>query len=375
MTQDFFQALQTKNIVRPTLLLEEKTARRNIARMAALARRSGILFRPHFKTHRSARIAEWFRDEGVTAITVSSLSMARYFAEAGWNDITVAFPVNLREMALINDLAGRISLNLLTEHPDTVGELEKGLTHPAGIFMEIDTGYGRSGVPWDDTAMTDAMITLLQHSRKLLFRGFLSHTGHTYAASSPQEILRLHDEAVVRMKALRERYRSAFPEAILSLGDTPAFSLLEKAEGVGEMRPGNFVFYDLMQERLGVCTPADIAVAMACPVAALYPRRGEAILYGGAVHFSKEYLPFEKEKLYGQVLDPQNPEMLMSGAVLTALSQEHGTVRMPAEEIKKYRRGDLMFLYPVHACLTANLMGGYLTAGGEVIRTMSSTIV
>jgi len=33
---------------------------------------------------------------------------------------------------------------------------------------------------------------------------------------------------------------------------------------VDEIRPGNFVFYDLMQYRIGSCSVGQIAVAMAC---------------------------------------------------------------------------------------------------------------
>jgi len=44
------------DIVKPTLVLDEACARRNIARMAEKARRQGIRFRPHFKTHQSAGI-------------------------------------------------------------------------------------------------------------------------------------------------------------------------------------------------------------------------------------------------------------------------------------------------------------------------------
>ncbi len=369
MTREFFDHLPVERIVRPTLLLDELTARRNIARMAALARRSGILFRPHFKTHRSAAVAAWFRDEEVSAITVSSLRMAQYFARHGWEDITVAFPVNVREIALINELAGTITLNLLAEHPDTVVYLEKQLQHPAGIFLEIDTGYGRSGIASDHDDQIDQAVEQLSHCNKLIFKGFLSHTGNTYAATSPEEILSLHDKALQAMQEIQERYRSIFPESILSMGDTPAFSLLEKTEGIHEMRPGNFVFYDLMQHRLGACDAGDIAVAMACPVVARYPERNELILYGGAVHFSKEYLPEDDGKCFGRVVDPQRPEVLGDGH-LTALSQEHGTVRMPAEEIKKYRHGDLLFLYPVHSCLTANLMGSYLTAEEKILNTI-----
>ncbi len=97
-------------INRPTLLVDEALCRRNIARMAEKARIAGVRFRPHFKTHQSAAIGEWFREAGVTAITVSSVSMARYFSGAGWSDITIAFPVNLREMEEINRLAGEIHL-------------------------------------------------------------------------------------------------------------------------------------------------------------------------------------------------------------------------------------------------------------------------
>ena len=60
-----------KDIVKPTMLLDERRVRANIARMAQRARDNGVRFRPHFKTHQSAQIGAWFREEGVTAITVS----------------------------------------------------------------------------------------------------------------------------------------------------------------------------------------------------------------------------------------------------------------------------------------------------------------
>ena len=60
-------------IVRPTMLLDERRVHANIGRMAQKARANGVRFRPHFKTHQSERIGEWSRSEGVTAITVSSV--------------------------------------------------------------------------------------------------------------------------------------------------------------------------------------------------------------------------------------------------------------------------------------------------------------
>ena len=81
----------------PTLLIHKEKAERNIRRMADKAKRSCVIIRPHFKTHQSVEVGELFRQQGINQITVSSVSMAQFFATHGWDDITLAFPVNLRE--------------------------------------------------------------------------------------------------------------------------------------------------------------------------------------------------------------------------------------------------------------------------------------
>ena len=103
-------------ITRPTLLLNKEIALRNIENMVRKAENLHLNFRPHFKTHQSAEVGEWFRAAGVCCITVSSLTMANYFAEFGWDDITIAFSVNIPEIPEINELAGRIKLNVLIEN-------------------------------------------------------------------------------------------------------------------------------------------------------------------------------------------------------------------------------------------------------------------
>ena len=53
------------DIVRPTLVLDKDTCLRNIERMAEKAKSKNLIFRPHFKTHQSSIIGNWFRDFGV----------------------------------------------------------------------------------------------------------------------------------------------------------------------------------------------------------------------------------------------------------------------------------------------------------------------
>ena len=115
-------------ITKPTLLLDEYKCKKNIQNMFSRAQLHQVDLRPHFKTHQSLEIGQWFKEVGVNKITVSSLEMAIYFAEE-WNDITVAFPVNILEIDTINALAEKIKLNLLIESKETILFLNKHLKH------------------------------------------------------------------------------------------------------------------------------------------------------------------------------------------------------------------------------------------------------
>lgn len=113
--------------------------------MAEKARANHVRFRPHFKTHQSALIGEWFREEGVEAITVSSLGMAAYFAAHNWEDITVAFPFNLREIETLWDLGQKVHLELLVESIEVVDFLEKQYSRDLDLWIKIDAGANRTG--------------------------------------------------------------------------------------------------------------------------------------------------------------------------------------------------------------------------------------
>lgn len=358
----------------PAFTIDKVKCLANIQRMAEKASAHGLRFRPHFKTHQSAAIGEWFRGYGVDAITVSSVTMARYFADNGWNDITIAFLVNILEINDINQLASRITINLLVENEVALAFLEKNLSAETGIYIEIDTGYHRTGIEVTRTGRIDLMLALLKKSRLMRFRGFLSHSGQTYSARSVEEIVNLHADVVMKMRSLKHHYRPEWPGLEVSLGDTPACSVCEKWDEVDEIRPGNFVFYDLMQFRIGSCRYDDIAVRVVCPVVSRAVMRGEVIVYGGAVHLSKEFMigPNGK-KSYGIAVLPgmtMNPEDSNSAAWVAGLSQEHGIIRGSFESLNKLQPGDLIEIIPVHSCLAADLAGCYLTMDGEILSKM-----
>jgi len=346
------------HITRPTLLINKIKVEANIQRMMAKAKRSNVVFRPHYKTHQSIEIGRLFRKQGVDKITVSSVEMAQVFADEGWNDITIAFPVNLREIEAINHLASRITLNLLVESIYSLEFLENHLKYQTGIFIKIDVGYHRTGLEPNHPEI-EKMIDFLVSSAKLKFQGFLTHAGHTYHARGKEAVLNIMESSKKQLFSLKEKYLSKFPNLIISYGDTPSCSIAEDCSDFDEIRPGNFVYYDVMQYHIGSCLLSNIAVVAACPVVSTHPEREELVIYGGAVHLSKETIEADNGfKLYGYVvpLTESGWGESVPGAYVSSLSQEHGIIKMPKNQLQHFKPGDLLGILPIHSCLTANLL-------------------
>jgi D-serine deaminase-like pyridoxal phosphate-dependent protein len=178
------------------------------------------------------------------------------------------------------------------------------------------------------------------------------------------------------MKAISSHLRKeGIFKTEISIGDTPSCSLVDKFSGIDEIRPGNFVFYDVMQFFLGSCQENEIAVALACPIVAKYPGRNEVVVYGGAVHLSKDCIEdAEGRKIFGLVSDMLEADFgpILKQTYVSSLSQEHGIIRSKNPYLQQKQVGDILLIYPIHSCLTANLMRQYTTMEGETIKTLNS---
>jgi D-serine deaminase-like pyridoxal phosphate-dependent protein len=363
--------MDLNKIIKPALILDENKCRINIARIAEKARASGVLFRPHFKTHQSEYIGRLFREEGINQITVSSVTMAQYFASAGWKDITIAFPLNIREISDAENLSAALDLNILISSFQQAQEISRCSKLNAGCFIKIDTGNKRCGFEWNDKDQIMRTIDKMRKNRSLRFKGFLTHSGHTYKAANGDQIIDIYNDTLVKMSHVR---KYSADKSILSTGDTPSCSLVDDLSGFDEVRPGNFVFYDLMQYFLGSCKFDEIAVAVACPVVEKNFRRKEIVIYGGGVHLSKDCVKEPSgQSVYGLavLLNEAGWTPFPSNNYVRSISQEHGIVSSTDELLNSIKIGDLIGIIPVHSCMTADLLRQYHTTEGNLITDFS----
>jgi D-serine deaminase-like pyridoxal phosphate-dependent protein len=350
----------------PTLLVDKEKCLKNIARMASRAEQNGLTFRPHCKTHQSAEISHWYREFNVSSITVSSFHMAHYFAEAGWKDILVAFPFQPGELEPLQRLSEKIRISILVDSPAAIPFLNQ-ISHPVGYYIDVDTGYGRTGVRAENPELMEQIVVKASGNPRLQFQGFYCHAGHSYKVRTPEERKAIHGKALGDLEDLKKQFTEYGPRILY--GDTPNCSTQLSFQGIDEITPGNFVFYDLVQHALGSCSLKEIAVALECSVAGKYNHSQQILIHGGAVHFSREALPMNGRVVYGQLVHrkDQGWSHADTGTWLTGLSQEHGVLEHCGELFPRVSLGDKLLFLPVHSCLTANLAEEYRTLDGHRI--------
>ena len=358
-------------ITRPTLLLDEGRVRGNIRTMVDTAQRSGVRFRPHFKTHQSATIGTWFQEAGVEAITVSSVEMAEYFAEHGWRDILVASPVSVRETAALDRLASRLTLHVTVDSVEAVKALDRAMTHPIDLWIEIDTGDHRTGIDPSDRHRIVAVARAIEGASGLRCAGLIAHDGHTYGIRDRAGAESIYGRTLDELQTLRQFLaEEGIAPVAFSIGDTPTCRLVEDLSAVDEIRPGNFVFGDLTQLEIGSCREDEIAVALACPVVSKNEARGEIVVHGGGVHLSKDsLLEASGSTIFGRavLLNETGWEALETGIAVARLSQELAVIHADEDRLSQVVIGDLLAILPVHSCLTVHAMRSYLTLTGERI--------
>jgi D-serine deaminase-like pyridoxal phosphate-dependent protein len=280
-------------------------------------------------------------------------------------DITIAFPLVTRALPAIRSLAARVRLGVLVEGPDGAAALAD-VEPTVDVWVDVDAGYGRSGARWDDATRLAAIGEALGRIGQHRLRGVLTHAGNTYQAPDHAAIEAIWAETAVRLAAARDLLAAATGTTGLevSVGDTPGCAMMPRFTGVDEVRPANFVFFDLQQLELGVCTEDDLALAIACPVAGLYPERREAVVHGGSVQLSLDTASGPGDaRNFGRlaVVESDGWRLLpVTDGFVRGLSQEHGVLRCSPEVLAQLCVGGLAFIIPAHACLPANQIRDWL---------------
>jgi D-serine deaminase-like pyridoxal phosphate-dependent protein len=355
----------------PAALVDLDRLEANTARISERVRMLGAKLRPHVKTHKCVEAARFQIRGHFGGITVSTLAEARFFARAGFSDITYAVPIAVSRLEEAVEIGRSIAnLHLLLDH-ESAFEAMSACARAKGVrlssFLKVDCGYHRAGVdPESDSSV--ALALRMARSSEVDFRGILTHAGHSYHAANAGEIQAVAETERKSMARFAEKLtRAGAPPKEVSVGSTPTISLCESLEGVTEARPGNYVFYDSFQAAIGSCGIGDAAFSVLATILGHYPERNEILIDAGALAFSRDEGPthLDAECGYGEVFSADGKTHLASLRV-RSLSQEHGKIQGSAPlDYPALPLGTKLRIVPNHSCLSAALFERYHVFRGD----------
>src|SRR5690625_273459 len=337
----------------PALMLDLEQLDKNIQDIIHFSKEHHVAYRPHIKTHKSTEIAKRQIDFGAVGITVATVGEAEIMADAGIESILIAYPVVLEvKLARILALLDKTSIIVTVDSQeqasilnDFFGKHHQNLT----VWIKVNTGLNRCGVEPNQEVLD--LAKHIQTLTALSLTGIFTHAGHSYAATSEAEIkeIALYEaEAVVGSATLCEEAGIEIPHR--SIGSTPTYKIAGAVEGITEIRPGNAVFYDMIQVGLGAATIEQCALTVIASVGSI--KKARIVIDAGSKTLNLDRGAHGNENVAGHGYIKEYPDL-----IIERLSEEHGIIEV--NQPVDLSIGELLTIIPNHACTVANLFNTY----------------
>ena len=309
---------------------------RNIDRMQGFAAEHDLELRPHVKTHKCVEIGRRQLDAGAVGITAGNVGEAEVFASAGFDDIFLAYPVwpSGTKGGRIRRLAQTARMRVGVDNAAAIDALADAMGDEPDrlqVVMEVECGARRSGAP------PEAAGDLARAARKrgLVPVGVYTYPGHGSAGPGSREPAAQDQEAALTA-AVRSFADAGVSAEVVSAGSTPTFAF-STGGVITEIRPGEYVFCDLGNTRLGACEEDQIALFVAATVVSDWVP-DQVILDVGTKALGREGTP---EIGYGGIAGRK--------AVLAKLNEYHGFLAVPGGEPRP-SVGTVVPVVPNHVC-------------------------
>ncbi|WP_245747443.1 alanine racemase [Anaerobacillus alkalidiazotrophicus] len=336
----------------PAMLLDLTKLEQNVNEISTIAKTNNIKWRPHIKTHKSIQIAKMQMAKGACGITVAKLEEAEIMAEAGITNILIAYPLsNSRKLQRLQSLAEKTETTIAIDSIEQAILVNKAFVgrKRLEVWIKINSGLNRCGIEVEEVVELATAITKLPN---LTLTGIFTHAGHSYAASSLEEVKAIATaEAKVVLQSAKACEEVNIPIKHRSIGSTPTFKFGAKIKGITEIRPGNAAFFDMCQVGLGVTTPSRCALTILASVVSCKKERiifdtgSKALSLDQGAHGNKSVVG------YGSIIN--YPEV-----TLARLSEEHGVGTLSSKTSLKLT--DKVQIIPNHSCAVANLFDHYI---------------
>ena len=344
----------------PVLVLDRDALGRNVQKMAAFAKRSGVALRPHAKSHKSLAIARMQLDAGAVGLCCAKLGEAEVLASGGIPSILITSPVvSAPAIERLIALNGRVSdLMVCVDNPANAVALAAAVRErPLKVIIDVDPGIRRTGV--GSVAAAVELLKAIHSSSSLIFKGVQMYCG-------VQQHIKDYKE---RYAAIEER--SAYLRSVVTaLAENGGASAIITGSGTGthhidaqlglltEWQVGSYVFMDRQYAECDLVGDQEQAFEYSLFIDARVVSantRGIATIDAG----------------YKAMATDGGPPVVLSGAPQGSnyifMGDEHGLIVDPTQK-QLWSIGDMVRLAVPHCDPTVNLYDAYHVVTGDTLQ-------
>jgi D-serine deaminase-like pyridoxal phosphate-dependent protein len=341
----------------PALVVDLDRMERNLDAAAAYAETHGLALRPHVKTHKSPIVAAAQLKRGARGLTCATPFEAEVMSTV-CDDVLVAYPpVGTPRARRISWLPAHVRVTVALDSVQAVDELAhaaRAAGRPIGVYVELDLGMHRVGVP--QLADAIAIASRVTAARGLEFDGLAFYPGHVRESVDRQDD-KLHELATSLEHALSRFDAAGLSPRVVSGGSTPTLWRSHELPGVTEIRPGTYVYNDRTTAAIGACEWEDCALTvLATVVSTAVP--GQAVIDAGTKSLGREPVRGAEGEGFGQLLE--HPEV-----VVARMSEEHGVLDLEQSDWRPVV-GERVRVVPNHVCIVVHLNDLVYGARGEM---------
>ncbi|WP_065333279.1 D-TA family PLP-dependent enzyme [Tritonibacter mobilis] len=334
----------------PAVLVDLNIAEANVRAFQDYCDSHGLQLRPHIKTHKLPRLAEYQIEQGAIGITCQKITEAEAMIAGGdMRDILITYNIlGQDKVARLRALSEQVRLSVVADNAAVVEGLSAGFAdakNPLPVLVECNTGADRCGVETPAEALELALA--INAAPGLRFAGLMTYpptggaTQVTTWLAEAKDLIEATDLTV----------------EVISSGGSPDMWRAHHMPLATEYRIGTYIYNDRSLVTRGTCDWDDCALTVLATVVST-PSKTRAIIDAGSKVLTSDLLGLDG---FGHVLG--HPDLKID-----QLSEEHG--RITSDQPTGLRVGDQLRIVPNHACVVSNMLDHVtLMRGDEIIGT------
>ncbi len=358
---DDYRITDVESVMTPALAIYPEIVESNIDATLRVLGGDPNRWRPHVKTSKLGFIMGRLAERGVVNVKCATTLELQTAANAGAEDIIVAYPMMGANARRVRELAIGMPGKRISALVENVEQVKSWAGSPLSLFIDLNGGMDRTGIEQDRADEVVQLARLIEESG-LVFRGLHYYDGHMshYEDLATREVMahQGYDQLMQIIAALNGA--GLVVEEVVTAG-TPAFPCtisykpFADAPFVSRVSPGTVVYGDFTS--IGQL-PADYgyrpAVAVVSTVVSR-PTPGRITCDAGHKAVSADAGVPTCAVLGFPELQPQGP------------SEEHLPIDVP-EGTATPAIGDSLYLIPRHVCPTVNNFDhAMLVVDGKVV--------